>query len=94
MNIWFLRVIIITSFCILLFGTFAKIMHFPLANDILIANLVFQILSMVSILIDMYRNKIFYNNPLWIGFIIALGSIASIVYLIRRNELLMRRSSP
>jgi lipid-A-disaccharide synthase-like uncharacterized protein len=86
---WIIIAFLIVSFCLNFIGALFKILHWPLANELLIGGVGLNLFTSVLVVYDIYSNKIF-NKPFWILSMFILPTIAPIVYLIRRKELVQK----
>lgn len=83
-TLWFLA---IGNLLFFLFGALAKLQSWYFADVFLLVGLMLFFTTWLIILLDMVKNKI-HDKTFWIMSILILPSIASLVYLYRRNQLL------
>lgn len=83
-TIWFL---VVGNFLLTIVGALAKVQHWEFSNIIFTVALMLFFTTWVIILSDMVKQKI-YNKTFWVMSMFIFPTLASIVYLLRRNTLL------
>ena len=83
-TIWFL---VVGNFLLTIVAALAKVQHWEFSNVILTVALMLFFTTWVIILSDMVKQKI-YNKTFWVMSMFIFPTLASIVYLLRRNTLL------
>ncbi len=73
-------------------GAFLKIMHESYANGIFAIGFIASVSSWIIIVGDMFQSKI-TNKFFWIFSMVTFALITPIIYLIRRNELIINNHS-
>jgi hypothetical protein len=79
--------LLICSVGLVVFGAVCKIEHLAFANYLLIAALTCHLLVWLLILSDIINNNI-YNKSFWLLSMFFMPSIAALIYLIRRRQLM------
>ena len=71
-------------------GALMKILHYPGANEILVAGLLLIPVTWALIIWDILNNPI-RNKPLWMIAVFVSWNVAALVYLLMRDSLLTKQ---
>ena len=77
------------NLCLVIIGAYMKVMHRPMANEIIVAAFAIELVIYLILISDLYNNKI-QNKLFWVLSLFTFPGIAPLVYLMQRNRLLMR----
>ncbi len=87
-KVWFL---VIGNLIFTIVGALAKIGHWDFSQLFLTVGLILFFSTFIIVLSDIVKNKI-YNKTFWVMSMFILPSIAPIIYIIRRNKLILHES--
>ena len=84
------------GFLIVLIGAWTKITHMSLfglsPNIILNAGMILSVPGWIVSFVDMLRNKI-KNSFMWLICLLFMGVLGSLIYLLRRNQILSKQTN-
>lgn len=81
-------VLVIGSLLITAFGAYTKIQHWGSSQLLLTIGIILFSSTWIIVISDMAKNRI-YNKTFWIMSMFILPSISLLIYLIRRNRLII-----
>lgn len=87
-TVWYL---VIANFLFTVAGAFAKILHWEFSRSLLTISIILFFATFIIVLSDILKNKV-YNKTFWIMSMFILPSISPIIYMLRRNKLILHES--